>query len=171
MFCSHIWIPNEILSILVIHTWGRKVHLPPIVCEKEIRRLWRQNWDNMWSAPSKHFGHFEGVSVKGCTWAPPSRGCKSGQNGYTTPAVLGVPNAHCGDEIRSGYSSPVVLGTHMQAKWLQPLLTWGPQCGDKIRIGCSSPAVSGAYVWANGLHNPCCLGGPHRARGEKSESR
>ena len=29
MFCIHIWIPNEILSILSTHTWRKTANLPP----------------------------------------------------------------------------------------------------------------------------------------------
>ena len=41
MFCPHIWIHHEILSILSICTWSKNENLPLFICEKRIRR---QNW-------------------------------------------------------------------------------------------------------------------------------
>ena len=42
----------------------------------------------------------------------PSRGPKSGRNGYITHAFSGVPNAECGDKIRCGYLTTTILWAH-----------------------------------------------------------
>ena len=57
MFCRHIWIPHEILSILRINAWRKNEILPPTGCQNNVPA---PNWDQMWSGPSKHSGHLEG---------------------------------------------------------------------------------------------------------------
>ena len=61
MFCIHIWIPHEILSILSKHTWGNnESSTPPPHAKKTFLVPSAPNWDQMWSTPSDWFGHFEG---------------------------------------------------------------------------------------------------------------
>ena len=104
----------------------------------------------------------------------------SGQIGYLTPAVLGIPTACTAwGKIRSG---PQVgkLATSPLPYWgSPPLQRWGqnqkwPTSG---QIGYLTPAVSGsptaaergaksevAHKWANWLPHPCRIGDPHRFR-------
>ena len=44
IFCIHTWIPHEILSILSMHTWGkkRKFTIHCMLEKKIFRCLWRQ---------------------------------------------------------------------------------------------------------------------------------
>ena len=103
----------------------------------------------------------------------------SGQSGYVTPAVSGIPTAAergenhkwptCG---QSGYVTPAVSGAPTASERGQNQ-KW-PTCGQS---GCVTPAVSGiptaaqrgeksevAHLWAKGLRHPCRLGDPHRCR-------
>ena len=104
----------------------------------------------------------------------------SGQSGYLTPAVSGIPTA-----AERGAKSEVA---HKWAKWLpQPCRIGEPhrcRAGGKIRSGpqvgevATSPlAVSGsptaaergaksevAHKWAKWLPHPCRIGEPHRCR-------
>ena len=104
----------------------------------------------------------------------------SGQNGYLTPAVSGIPTAS-----ERGAKSEVA---HKWAKWLpHPCRIGDPhrfRAGGKIRSGpqvgkmATSPlAVSGiptasergaksevAHKWAKWLPHPCRIGDPHRFR-------
>ena len=45
--------------------------------------------------------------------------------------------------------------------YLAALLTCGPLPATALERGAQS---EGAHKWARWLHNPCCLGGPHRFR-------
>ena len=73
----------------------------------------------------------------------------SGQNGYLTPAVSGIPNAS-----ERGAKSEVA---HKWAKWLpHPCRIGDPQrfrAGGKIKV---------AHKWAKWLPHPCRIGDPHR---------
>ena len=104
----------------------------------------------------------------------------SGQSGYRTPAVSGIPTAS-----ERGAKSEVA---HKWAKWLpHPCRIGDPhrfRAGGKIRSGpqvgkmaTSTPAVSGiptasergaksevAHLWAKWLPHPCRIGDPHRFR-------
>ena len=104
----------------------------------------------------------------------------SGQSGYLTPAVSGIPTAS-----ERGAKSEVA---HKWAKWLpHPCRIGDPhrfRAGGKIRSGpqvgkmaTSTPAVSGiptasergaksevAHLWAKWLPHPCRIGDPHRFR-------
>ena len=105
----------------------------------------------------------------------------SGQSGYLTPAVSGIPTAsEWGDKIRSG---PQVgeLATSPLPYRGSPAIS---ERGDKIRSGpqvgkvatsplpCrgSPPLQSGgiksevAHKWAKWLPHPCRIGDPHRGR-------
>ena len=76
----------------------------------------------------------------------------SGQNGYLTPAVSGMPTAsERGDKIRSG---PLVgkMATSPLPSWGSPPLQSG---GTKSEV---------AHLWAKWLPHPCRLGDPHRFR-------
>ena len=80
----------------------------------------------------------------------------SGQNGYITPAFLGLSNAHQGEKIRNGPQ----VGTMPTS----PLPSRGspmPSKGRKSEM---------AHKWAQWLHHPCFLGAPQRlARGENQK--
>ena len=103
----------------------------------------------------------------------------SGQSGYVTPAVSGIPTASERGEIQklpacgqSGYITPAVSGiptasergkksdvAHKWAKWLHhPCRLGGPTVAER---GAKSEV---AHKWAKWLHHPCCLGDPHRFR-------
>ena len=104
----------------------------------------------------------------------------SGQIGYLTPAVSGIPTAsNRGGKIRSGpqvgematsplpyRGSPTLQSGGQNQKW--------PTSG---QIGYLTPAISGiptaskrgaksevAHMWANWLPHPCRIGDPHRFR-------
>ena len=84
----------------------------------------------------------------------------SGQSGYLTPAVSGIPTAS-----ERGAKSEVA---HKWAKWLPHL----------YRIGSGIPTASGrgaksevAHKWAKWLPHPCRIGDPHRCgAGDKIRS-
>ena len=104
----------------------------------------------------------------------------SGQSGYVTPAVSGIPTAS-----ERGAKSEMA---HKWAKWLRhPCRLGDPhrsRAGGKIRSGLTcgqsghvTPAVSGipsaaerggksevAHLWAKWLRHPCRLGDPHGFR-------
>ena len=107
----------------------------------------------------------------------------SGQSGYITPAISGIPTA---SDQGGGGDSEVV---HKWAKWLRhPYRLGDPhrfRAGGKIRTGplagkvATSPLPSGgspplqsrgggdskvAHLWANWLRHPYRLGDPHRFR-------
>ena len=105
----------------------------------------------------------------------------SGQSGYVTPAVSGIPTAS-----KQGAKSEVA---HLWAKWLRhPCRLGDPHrftAGGKSEVasGYVTPAVPGiptasergaksevAHLWAKWLRHPCRLGDPHGCRtGGKSE--
>ena len=75
----------------------------------------------------------------------------SGQSGYVTPAVSGIPTA----SERGGKSQVA----HLWAKWLcQPCRLGDPH---RFRAGGKSEV---AHLWAKWLRHPCRLGDPHRCR-------
>ena len=56
-------------------------------------------------------------------------GGKRGQNCYITPAFSGVPNAKCGEKIKSGCLTPAFSGAQKRAELLRnPCILGGPQC-------------------------------------------
>ena len=108
----------------------------------------------------------------------------SGQSGYVTPAVSGIPTAsERGRGIRSGPQVGKVATSPLPPRGSPPLQSRGgnqkwPTSGQS---GYVTPAVSGiptasergaksevAHLWAKWLRHPCRLGDPHRyrARGE-----
>ena len=75
----------------------------------------------------------------------------SGQSGYLTPAVTGIPTA-----AEPGAKSEVA---HKWAKWLpHPCRIGDPHC---CRAGAKSEV---AHKWAKWLPHPCRIGDPHRFR-------
>ena len=75
-----------------------------------------------------------------------------GQNGYTTPAVLGVPNTWHGDKIRNGYFTPNLSSqgpTCRQSGYITHAILGVPNArhGDKMRNGCFARAVLQAHMW------------------------
>ena len=77
----------------------------------------------------------------------------SGQSGYVTPAVSGIPTAL----ERGGRGSQVA---HKWAKWLvHPCCLGGPHC---FRAGGGGSEVP--HLWAKWLRHPCCVREPHRFR-------
>ena len=75
----------------------------------------------------------------------------SGQNGYLTPAVSGIPTAS-----ERGAESEVA---HKWAKWLpHPCRIGDPH---RFRAGAESEV---AHKWAKWLPHPCRIGDPHRFR-------
>ena len=104
----------------------------------------------------------------------------SGQSGYVTPAVSGIPTAaERGGEIRSGPQVGKVATSPLPSRGSPPLQSGGqnqkwPTNGQS---GYVTPAVSGiptapergaksevAHKWAKWLRHPCRLGDPHRFR-------
>ena len=104
----------------------------------------------------------------------------SGQNGYLTPAVSGIPTAsERGGEIRSGPQLGKVVTSPLPYRGSPPLQSGGqnqkwPTIGQN---GYLTPAVSGiptasergaksevAHKWAKWLPHPCRFGDPHRFR-------
>ena len=104
----------------------------------------------------------------------------SGQSGYVTPAVSGIPTAsERGGGIRSGPQMGKVATSPLPPRGSPPLQSGGgnqkwPTCGQS---GYVTPAVSGiptaserggksevAHKWAKWLRHPCRLGDPHRCR-------
>ena len=85
--------------------------------------------------------------LDGSCVAPPQR--TSGQIGYVTPAILGIPNAS-----ERGTKSDVA---QKSACWLHNPCHLGdpyaPERGTKSDV---------AHKWADWLHNPCHLRGPLR---------
>ena len=111
----------------------------------------------------------------------------SGQSGYLTPAVSGIPTAsERGDKTRSGPQVGEMATSPLPYRGSPPLQSGGqnqkwPTSGQS---GYLTPAVSGiptaaergaksevADKWANWLPHPCRIGDPHRFRagGIKSE--
>ena len=75
-----------------------------------------------------------------------------GQNGYVTPAVLGIPTAsEPGDKIRSGPLVGKVSTSPLPSQGSPPLQSRGT----KSEV---------AHWWARWLRHPCRLGDPHRFR-------
>ena len=75
----------------------------------------------------------------------------SGQNGYVTPAVSGIPTA-----AEPGAKSEMA---HKWAKWLRDIAVSGiPTASER---GAKSEV---AYLWAKWLRRRCRLGDPHRFR-------
>ena len=60
-----------------------------------------------------------------------------------------MTQAILGDKIRSGDTTPTLLGAHKWAKWLHNHSC--PGVPKQCRLG--------ADMWAKLLRNPCCLGG------------
>ena len=104
----------------------------------------------------------------------------SGQNGYLTPAVSGIPTAaERGGKIRSGPQVGKLATSALPYRESPPLQSGGqnqkwPTSG---QIGYLTPAVSGiptaaergaksevAHKWAKWLPHPCGIGDPHRCR-------
>ena len=104
----------------------------------------------------------------------------SGQSGYVTPAVSGIPTAsELGGKIRSGPLVGKVATSPLPSRGSPPLQSGGenqkwPTSGQS---GYVTPAVSGipsaaerggksevAHMWAKWLRHPCRLGDPHRRR-------
>ena len=91
-----------------------------------------------------------------CTGAQQSGGQNqkwptSGQSGYLTPAVSGIPTA-----AERGSKSEVA---HKWAKWLpHPAVSGIPTASER---GAKSEV---AHKWAKWLPHPCSLGDPHRFR-------
>ena len=104
----------------------------------------------------------------------------SGQNGYVSPAVSGIPTAaEPGGKIRSGPRVGKVATSPLPSRGCPPLQSGGqnqkwPTCGQN---GYVTPAVSGiptaaergansevAHAWAKWLRHPCRLGDPHGFR-------
>ena len=83
----------------------------------------------------------------------------SGQSGYVTPAVSGIPTA-----LERGAKSEVA---HLWAKWLRHPC----RLGDPHRFRAGGWESEVAHKWAKWLCHPCRLGDPHRCRagGGKSE--
>ena len=76
----------------------------------------------------------------------------SGQGGYITPAVWGVPTAsERGDRIRIGPQVGKVATSHLPPEESPPLQSGGTES-------------ELAHKWARWLHHPCRLGGHHRFR-------
>ena len=98
----------------------------------------------------------------------PSRGPKSGQKCYVTPAFSRVANK--GGQNRNWLPEPCLIGgPKVGGSAMSPLHPRGsPKKGNKIRIGWHSSAFSGAQTWAEVLRHPCILRGPQQ-RGKKSE--
>ena len=83
-----------------------------------------------------------------------------GQNGYTTPGVMGVPKAERGDKKQKWLRSP-----HVTKVAKSPLTSWGSATRS---LGTKNSNGYLAYIWAKWLHQPCRLGGPqHSVRGQK----
>ena len=74
----------------------------------------------------------------------------SGQNGYLTPAVSGIPTAS-----ERGAKSELA---HKWAKWLPHPC----RLGDPHRFRAGGAKSESAHLWAKWLPHPCCLGDPHR---------
>ena len=105
----------------------------------------------------------------------------SGQSGYLTPAVSGIPAAsERGGKIRSGPQVGKVATSPLPYRGSPPLQSGGqnqkwPTSG---QIGYLTPAVSGgipaasergaksevAHLWARWLPHPCRIGDPRRCR-------
>ena len=104
----------------------------------------------------------------------------SGQSGYLTPAVSGIPTAsERGAEIRSGPQVGKMATSPLPYRGSPPLQSGGqnqkwPTSGQN---GYLTPAVSGiptasergaesevAHKWAKWLPHPCRIGDPHRFR-------
>ena len=102
----------------------------------------------------------------------------SGQSGYLTPAVSGIPTAsEAGGKIRSGPLVGKLATSPLPYRGAPPLQSGGqnqkwPTSGQS---GYLTPAVSGiptaskrgaksevAHKWANWLPHPCRIGDPHR---------
>ena len=82
----------------------------------------------------------------------------SGQSGYVTPAVSGIPTA-----LQRGAKSEVA---HLWAKWLR----YACRLGDAHRFRAGG-GLEVVHKWANWLRHLCHLGDPHRCRaGEGRES-
>ena len=82
----------------------------------------------------------------------------SGQSGYLTPAISGIPTAsERGGEIRSGPQVGKVATSPLPYRGSPPLQSGG----EKSEV---------AHKWAKWLPDPCRIGDPHRFRaGAKSE--
>ena len=105
----------------------------------------------------------------------------SGQSGYVTPAVSGIPTAsQRGGGIRSGPQVGKVATSPLPSRGSPPLQSWGGEIRSGPQVGKvatsplpsrgSPPLQSGggeaevAHKWAKWLRHPCRLGDPHRFR-------
>ena len=104
----------------------------------------------------------------------------SGQSGYFTPAVSGIPTAsERGGKIRSGPQVGKVATSPLPYRGSPPLQSGGQnqKWATSGQIGYLTPAVSGiptasergaksevGHKWANWLPHPCRVGDPHRFR-------
>ena len=101
-------------------------------------------------------GRIKEMELKGSQTQTKRERPTSGQIGYITPVVLGVPNAS-----ERGVNSTLA---HKWADWLH-----NPYC-----LGVPNTLEPGtisalAHKWADWLHNPCRVGDPQRFReGRKS---
>ena len=100
--------------------------------------------------------------------AMPSRGPKSGQKYYVTPAFSRIPTK--GEQNQNWLPEPCLLaGSKEGGSAMSPLHSRGsPTKGNKIRISCLSHASSGAQRWMEVLRHHCILGGLQQ-RETKSE--
>ena len=113
-------------------------------------------------------------------WGQNQKWPTSGQNGYLTPAVLGIPTAsERGGKIRNGPQVGKMATSPLPYRGFPPLQSGGqnqkwPTSGQS---GYLTPAVSGiptasergaksevAHKWAKWLPHPCRIGGSHRFR-------
>ena len=100
-----------------------------------------------------------------------------GENGYITPAVLGVPIANRGDKNQQCLRGPHVgkVATSPLMSWWSPALKAGtsslPSWGSPtLSTGTKSRFGYVGHMWAKWLHHPSHLGDPQRlTRGQKSE--
>ena len=84
-------------------------------------------------------------------WGGNEKGPTSGQTGYVTPAVSGIPTAaERGGEIRIGPLVGKVAMSPLPSRGSPPM-----QTGGKSEV---------AHKWAKWLRHPCRLGYPHRFR-------
>ena len=110
-----------------------------------------------WGSPTLSWGPqrlARGQSLETATWVT------CGQNGYITPAVLGVPNAQ-----RGANNQKWLCGPHVGKVAPSPLPSWGSptlSARPKIRNGYM------AHMWAKWLYHPCYRGGPQRCLGVRN---
>ena len=110
------------------------------------------------------------------SWKQNQKWPTSGQSGYLTPAVSGIPTASKGGGIRSGPQVGKMATSPLPYRGSPPLQSGG-QNQKWPTSGYLTPAVSGiptaskrgaksevAQKWAKWLPQPCRIGDPHRFR-------